>query len=77
MPEEDGLSFIRRVRQLPPGGGGRIPAAALSAYASAADRERALLAGFQDHVRKPIEPAHLLAVIARLTGHAVGAERSS
>ena len=75
MPEEDGLSFIRRVRQLPPERGGRVPAAALSAYAGSDHRRQALLAGFQDHVRKPIQPAHLLAVIARLSGlPATGAE---
>jgi CheY-like chemotaxis protein len=66
MPGEDGLSLIRRVRLLPPGGGGLIPAAALSAYAGAADRRSALLAGFQHHVAKPVDPAHLLAVIARM-----------
>ncbi|HEX9638659.1 MAG TPA: ATP-binding protein [Acidobacteriota bacterium] len=66
MPGEDGLSLIRRVRLLPPGGGGLIPAAALSAYAGVADRRSALLAGFQHHVAKPVDPAHLLAVIARL-----------
>jgi CheY-like chemotaxis protein len=66
MPGEDGLSLIRRVRLLPPGGGGLIPAAALSAYAGAGDRRSALLAGFQDHIAKPVDPAHLLAVIARM-----------
>jgi len=66
MPGEDGLSLIRRVRLLPPGGGGLIPAAALSAYAGAGDRRSALLAGFQHHVAKPVDPAHLLAVIARM-----------
>lgn len=78
MPVEDGLSFIRRIRRLPLAEGGQIPAAALSAYAGAEDRRQALLAGFQDHVRKPIEPTHLLRVIGRLTGLAVtaGSERS-
>jgi CheY-like chemotaxis protein len=70
MPDEDGLSFIRRVRRLPPGQGGLVPAAALSAYAGPSHRRQALLAGFQDHVRKPIEPAHLIAVIARISGAA-------
>jgi CheY-like chemotaxis protein len=66
MPGEDGLSFIRRVRLLPPGSGGLIPAAALSAYASAGDRRAALLAGFQFHIAKPVDPGHLLAVIASM-----------
>jgi PAS domain S-box-containing protein len=66
MPGEDGLSLIRRVRLLPPGGGGLVPAAALSAYAGAADRRSAFLAGFQHHVAKPVDPAHLLSVIARM-----------
>lgn len=66
MPGEDGLSFIRRVRLLPPGSGGLTPAAALSAYASAGDRRSALLAGFQFHIAKPVDPGHLLAVIASL-----------
>lgn len=66
MPGEDGLSLIRRVRLLPPSGGGLIPAAALSAYAGAADRRNALLAGYQHHLAKPVDPAHLLTVIARL-----------
>jgi CheY-like chemotaxis protein len=66
MPGEDGLSFIGRVRLLPAGGGGLIPAAALSAYASARDRRSALLAGFQEHIAKPVDPTHLLAVIARM-----------
>ena len=71
MPGEDGLSLIRRVRLLPPGGGGLVPAAALSAYAGAADRRGALLAGFQAHVAKPVDPAQLLAVIARLARSSV------
>jgi PAS domain S-box-containing protein len=66
MPGEDGLSFIRRVRALPPGSGGLIPAAALSAYASAGDRRSALLAGFQFHIAKPVDPGHLLSVIAAM-----------
>jgi PAS domain S-box-containing protein len=66
MPGEDGLSLIRRVRLLPPSAGGLIPAASLSAYAGAIDRRNALLAGFQHHITKPVDPAHLLAVIAKI-----------
>ncbi|HXV64294.1 MAG TPA: response regulator [Vicinamibacteria bacterium] len=63
MPGEDGLSLIRRVRLLPLDRGGRIPAAALSAYAGVEDRRKALLAGFQYHIPKPVDPDHLLAVM--------------
>jgi PAS domain S-box-containing protein len=68
MPGEDGLTLIRRVRLLPPRGGGLIPAASLSAYAGVVDRRDALLAGFQAHVAKPVDPAHLMDVIASIAG---------
>jgi PAS domain S-box-containing protein len=68
MPGEDGYSLIRKLRAQDPERGGRIPAAALTAYASAQDRTRALLAGFQSHVPKPIEASELAAVIANLAG---------
>ncbi|MGK3966958.1 ATP-binding protein [Sorangium sp. So ce118] len=68
MPGEDGYSLIRRLRAQSAEHGGRIPAAALTAYASAQDRTRALLAGFQSHVPKPIEASELAAVIANLAG---------
>ncbi|HEV2800138.1 MAG TPA: PAS domain S-box protein [Pyrinomonadaceae bacterium] len=71
MPGEDGYSLIRKVRGLPPERGGRVPAAALTAYARTEDRMRALLAGFQLHVPKPVEPAELAAVVASLAGRAV------
>lgn len=66
MPGEDGLSLIRRIRLLAPDRGGRVPAAALSAYASGEDRRLALRAGFQEHLRKPVEPAQLVAAVARI-----------
>lgn len=66
MPLEDGLSFIRRVRALPREEGGRVPAVALTAYARLEDRTRALRAGFNSHVAKPVEATELLAVIASL-----------
>jgi PAS domain S-box-containing protein len=67
MPGEDGLSLIRRVRTLPFDQGGQILAIALSAYAGAEDRRKALLAGFQRHIPKPVDPAHLLAAITTMT----------
>jgi PAS domain S-box-containing protein len=67
MSGENGYQFIRRIRSLPPEQGGHIPAIALTAYAGATDRRRALLAGFQTHLPKPVEPDDLLAVILSLT----------
>jgi len=64
MPDEDGLSFIRRVRSLSREEGGRIPAVALTAYARLEDRTRALRAGFNAHVAKPVDPNELLAVLS-------------
>jgi signal transduction histidine kinase/CheY-like chemotaxis protein len=66
MPGEDGYALIRQVRARAPERGGQTPAAALTAYARAEDRMRALLAGFQIHVPKPVEPAELAAVVASL-----------
>jgi signal transduction histidine kinase/CheY-like chemotaxis protein len=63
MPDEDGYSLIRRVRTLSKERGGQIPAIALTAYARTEDRIRALEAGFQTHIAKPLEPAELIAVI--------------
>lgn len=68
MPEEDGYALIRKVRALDAHQGGRIPAVALTAYARACDRTQALLAGFQQHISKPVDPAELAAVVASLTG---------
>ncbi|BAZ00127.1 multi-sensor hybrid histidine kinase [Tolypothrix tenuis PCC 7101] len=68
MPKEDGYVLIRQLRALPPEQGGRIPAVALTAYARSEDRTQALLAGFQLHIPKPVNPAELVAVIANLTG---------
>ncbi|HVG33971.1 MAG TPA: ATP-binding protein [Pyrinomonadaceae bacterium] len=68
MPEEDGYSFIRKIRARPPERGGRTPAAALTAYAREEDRIRALMAGFQIHVPKPVGPTELAAVVANLAG---------
>ena len=67
MPEEDGYDLIRRVRELPAEDGGRTPAAALTAFARGEDRLRALRAGFQMHVAKPVEVQELAAVVASLS----------
>jgi signal transduction histidine kinase/ActR/RegA family two-component response regulator len=71
MPVEDGYSLIRRVRARLPERGGKVPAAAITAYATAEDRERALAAGFQLHLSKPIDLDRLSAAIAALIGRNV------
>jgi PAS domain S-box-containing protein len=66
MPDGDGYAFIRALRGLPPERGGAVPAVALTAYARAEDRVRALKAGFQMHVPKPVQASELAAVIESL-----------
>jgi len=68
MPDEDGYALIRQVRERPAAQGGCIPAAALTAYARAEDRLRALEAGYQTHLAKPVDPSELIATVARLAG---------
>jgi CheY-like chemotaxis protein/anti-sigma regulatory factor (Ser/Thr protein kinase) len=67
MPDEDGYSLIRRLREWERGQGAHIPAVALTAYGRVEDRVRALNAGFQTHVAKPVDPAELVAVITSIT----------
>ena len=66
MPVEDGYGLIKRVRALPREAGGQTPALALTAYARTEDRVRALSAGYQVHLSKPVDRAELAAVVARL-----------
>ncbi len=66
MPKRDGYSLIAAVRALPAAKGGLIPAVALTAYASAEDRTRALRAGFDMHLPKPVQPGELVVIVARL-----------
>lgn len=66
MPDEDGYELIRKVRSLPFESGGKTPAVALTAYARAEDRLRALRTGYQMHVSKPVELAELVAIVASL-----------
>jgi len=69
MPETDGYSLMRNVRKLEAKRGGRpVAAMALTAYGRVDDRLRALSAGFQMHMSKPVESIELLAVAASLTG---------
>jgi signal transduction histidine kinase len=68
MPEMDGYALIGQVRALEPDFGGLTPAVAVTAYASPQDRLRALQAGYQNHVAKPVEAEELAIVIASLAG---------
>ncbi|HEY9284730.1 MAG TPA: ATP-binding protein [Pyrinomonadaceae bacterium] len=67
MPGEDGYSLIARLRALGAEAGGNIPAVALTAYVRVKDRTRALAAGFNMFVPKPVEPNELIAAVANLT----------
>ncbi|MCG5051734.1 MAG: PAS domain S-box protein [Myxococcales bacterium] len=67
MPEVDGYELIRLIRHRSPQES-PVPAAALTAFARSEDRTRALLAGYQAHVTKPVDPVELVAVIASLCG---------
>ena len=66
MPAEDGCQLLRNIRRLPPAEGGRTPAIALTAYARAEERSKSLVAGFNLHLAKPVEPAELLDALASL-----------
>lgn len=68
MPGIDGYGLIREIRKREAGTERRIPTVALTAYASVQDRMRAILAGFNTHVAKPVEANELVTVVAGLTG---------
>ena len=69
MPDEDGYSLIRRVRQMP--GNHKVPAIALTAYARKQDAEAAIGAGYDQHLPKPVAPADLIkAIKTRHADHA-------
>ena len=68
MPDQDGYELMRKLRAAPANRGGLTPAIALTGYASRKDRERALSAGYQQHMAKPIEQAEMIAAIAALIG---------
>ncbi len=72
MPGEDGYSLIRKVRARTTEEGGRMVAVALTAYGRNEDRTKALSAGYQVHIGKPIEPSQLVSVVASVTGHGTG-----
>jgi CheY-like chemotaxis protein/nitrogen-specific signal transduction histidine kinase len=74
LPEIDGYDLMQQIRQKDAREGGGIPAIALTAYARSEDRTRALLAGYQAHLAKPVEPTELLATIASF-GELIDAQR--
>jgi signal transduction histidine kinase/ActR/RegA family two-component response regulator len=76
MPGENGYDFIRRVRALDPAQGGTIPAVTVSGYATPEDVDRALAAGYQRHIAKPMDPSVLVAVVTDVIRNAqtVGAK---
>jgi CheY-like chemotaxis protein len=70
MPGEDGYTLIRKVRALTPERGGKTRAVALTAFGRPEDRIRSLMAGFDIHVSKPVDPGELTAIVASLAGRA-------
>jgi len=77
LPGDDGYVLIQKLREREAGGGRSIPALAVTAYARAEDRARALSAGFQRHVAKPLEPADFVASIASLVSKDRGASAAA
>ena len=63
LPDEDGYTLLKRIREMEGFAANALPAVALTAYARASDRERALSAGFLDFVVKPVDPAELVTLI--------------
>jgi CheY-like chemotaxis protein len=74
LPQIDGYDLVQQIRAGDAEAVRGIPAIALTAYARAEDRMRALRAGYQVHIAKPVEPAELLAAIASFAG-LIGAQR--
>lgn len=66
MPDEDGFSFMRRVRALSESEGGSVPSLALTALTSVDDRRRGLAAGFTAYMTKPADPKKLASTVADL-----------
>jgi signal transduction histidine kinase/ActR/RegA family two-component response regulator len=73
MPGEDGYALIRRIRALPEHEGGATPAIALTGFGRPQDRQRAIDAGYNMHVPKPVDPLELTSLTAAVTGLGGGA----
>lgn len=71
MPQIDGYTLIRQIRQLSPDQGGQIRALTLTAYAGETNQQQAVAAGFQRHLPKPVEPGMLVQTIEQLL-HRIG-----
>ena len=67
MPAQDGYQLIEEVRALEVNQTKTIPAVAITAYAREEDRRRALAAGYQSYLPKPIEPRELIEIVAKLS----------
>jgi CheY-like chemotaxis protein len=72
MPGTDGYQLIRELRLRSSQQGGAVPAVALTAYARTEDRLRALRAGFQLHLSKPVQPSELVTVVASMAANRKG-----
>jgi CheY-like chemotaxis protein len=70
MSGEDGYELIRRIRQMPAAEGGHVPAAAVTAFTLADDRQRALKAGYMAHFAKPVDTRTLIQTVASLARRA-------
>lgn len=77
MPAQDGYALIHAIRALPAERGGRVPAIAVTAYASFRERDKALEAGYNWHLAKPVEPGQLIAIVASAIRPAVREANSS
>lgn len=67
IPDEDGYSFLRKVRAWPDMRLARVPAIALTAYAREEDRQNALAVGYEEHIPKPFDPAEVIDAVRELT----------
>jgi CheY-like chemotaxis protein len=68
MPDEDGFSLLRRLRNLRPEEGGRLPAVAVTAYEGDDQRAAAMQAGFHAYMTKPVSPVELVDTVAQMAG---------
>lgn len=66
MPEMDGYALIREIRKSRDDRGRNLPAIALTAYAGEYEQREAIVSGFQGHLAKPVDPAEIVTVVARM-----------